>query len=39
MNKILLLNGEAKTLQVDSIECEGANGYRVRFKNNSKSYY
>lgn len=38
MNKILLLNGEAKTLQVDSIECEGANGYRVRFKNNSKSY-
>lgn len=39
MNKILLLNGEAKTLQVDSIECEGANGYRVRFKNNSKNYY
>lgn len=39
MNKILLLNGEAKTLQVDSIECEGANGYRVRFKNNNKSYY
>lgn len=39
MNKILLLNDEAKTLQVDSIECEGANGYRVRFKNNSKSYY
>lgn len=39
MNKILLLNGDAKTLQVDSIECEGANGYRVRFKNNSKSYY
>lgn len=39
MNKILLLNGEAKTLQVDSIECEGANGYRVRFKNNGKSYY
>ena len=34
----ILLNGEPKTLQIDSIEKNGANGYRVRFKNNGKSY-
>ncbi len=34
----ILLNGEAKTLQIDSIERNGANVFRVRFKNNPKSY-
>ncbi len=34
----ILLNGEAKTLQIDSIERIGANAFRVRFKNNPKSY-
>lgn len=34
----ILLNGEPKTLQIDSIERNGVNGYRVRFKNNGKSY-
>lgn len=34
----ILLNGEPKTLQIDSITRNGASGYRVRFKNNGKSY-
>ncbi len=34
----ILLNGEPKTLQIDSIIRNGASGYRVRFKNNGKSY-
>ena len=34
----ILLNGEPKTLQIDKIEKNGANGYHVRFKNNGKSY-
>ena len=34
----ILLNGEPKTLQIDSIERNESNGYRVRFKNNGKSY-
>ena len=34
----ILLNGEPKTLQIDSIIRNGLNGYRVRFKNNRKSY-
>ena len=34
----ILLNGEAKTLQIDSIERFGSNAFRVRFKNNTKSY-
>ena len=34
----ILLNGEPKTLQIASISRNEANGYRVRFKNNGKSY-
>lgn len=34
----ILLNGEPKTLQIDSIEQNENNGYRVRFKNNGKCY-
>ncbi len=34
----ILLNGEPKTLQIDTIERNGSNGYRVRFNNNSRSY-
>ncbi len=34
----ILLNGEAKTLQIDSIERNGVNVFRVRFKNNPKLY-
>lgn len=34
----ILLNGVPKTLQIDSIIRNGASGYRVRFKNNGKSY-
>lgn len=34
----ILLNGEPKTLQIASITRNGASGYRVRFKNNGKSY-
>ena len=34
----ILLDGEPKTLQIDSIERNGVNVYRVRFKNNGKSY-
>ena len=34
----ILLNGEPKTLQIASITRNEANGYRVRFKNNGKSY-
>lgn len=34
----ILLNGEAKTLQIDSIERNGSNIFRVRFKNNHKPY-
>ena len=34
----ILLNGEAKTLQIDSIERFGSNAFRVRFKNNTKPY-
>lgn len=34
----ILLNGEPKTLQIDLIEKNGANGFRVRFKNNGRSY-
>ena len=34
----ILLNGEPKTLQISSITRNEANGYRVRFKNNVKSY-
>ena len=36
--QFILLNGEPKTLQIDNIEKNGANGYSVRFKNNAKSY-
>ena len=34
----ILLDGKAKTLQIDSIERVGANAFRVRFKNNPKTY-
>ncbi len=34
-----MLKGEAKTLQIDSIERNGPDGFRVRFKNNPKTYY
>ena len=34
----ILLDGKAKTLQIDSIERIGANAFRVRFKNNPKPY-
>lgn len=34
----ILLNGEPKTLQIDSIQRNGGNGYSVRFKNNGRIY-
>ena len=34
----ILLNGEPRTLQIDTIEKNGSNGYFVRFKNSSKCY-
>ena len=34
----ILLNGKAKTLQIDSIERIGSRAFRVRFKNNPKPY-
>ncbi len=34
----ILLDGKAKTLQIDSIERIGSNAFRVHFKNNPKSY-
>ncbi len=34
----ILLDGKPRTLQIDSIERNGANGYRVRFKNSAKVY-
>ena len=34
----ILLNGEPKTLQIDTIERLGTKGYRVRFKNNGRTY-
>ena len=34
----ILLNGEAKTLQIDSIERFGSNAFRVRFKRHPKPY-
>ncbi len=34
----ILLNSEAKTLQIDSIDRIGQNVFRVRFKNNPKPY-
>lgn len=35
---LILLNGEPRTLQIDSIERNGTTGYRVWFKSNGKSY-
>ncbi len=37
-NHFILLNGEPKTLQIDTIRRNGSKGYSVRFKNNDKSY-
>ena len=34
----ILLNGEAKTLRIDSIERVAPNAFRVRFKNNPRPY-
>ena len=34
----ILLNGEPRTLQIDTIEKNGSNGYYVRFKNSSSSF-
>lgn len=34
----ILLNGEAKTLRIDSIERVAPNAFRVRFKNNARPY-
>lgn len=34
----ILLNGEPKTLQIDSIQRNGTNGFSVRFKNNGIVY-
>ena len=34
----ILLNGEPKTLQIDTIQRNGINGYSVRFKNNKRTY-
>lgn len=34
----IVLNGEAKTLQISSIERKGANIFCVRFKNNPRTY-
>ena len=36
--QFILLNGEPKTLQINNIEKNGADGYSVHFKNNAKSY-
>lgn len=36
--QLLLLNGEPKTLAVDTIRKIGSKGYRVRFKNSAKYY-
>ncbi len=36
--EFIILNGQAKTLQIDSIERIGSNAFRVRFKNNPKAY-
>lgn len=38
-HQFILLNGEAKTLQIDSIEQTESNMFRVRFKKNSKPYF
>lgn len=34
----ILLNGEPKTQQIDSIRRNGTNGFCIRFKNNTKDY-
>lgn len=34
----VLLNGEPKTLQIDTIQKNGNTGYSVRFKNNGRTY-
>lgn len=34
----ILLNGEPKTLQIDTIRKNGTTGYSVRFKNNVRTY-
>lgn len=34
----ILLNGKPKTLQIDTIQWNGSNGYSVRFKNNVRTY-
>lgn len=34
----ILLNGEPKTLQIDTIRKNGTTGYGVRFKNNVRTY-
>lgn len=34
----ILLNGEPKTQQIDSIRRNGTNGFCIRFKNNAKDY-
>lgn len=34
----ILLNGEPKTLQIDSIQRNGIDGYSVRFKNSGRVY-
>ena len=34
----ILLDGKPRTLQIDSIERNGTNGYHVRFKNSAKVY-
>lgn len=36
--QLLLLNGEPKTLAIDTIQKIGSKGYRVRFKNSAKYY-
>ena len=35
---LILLNGQPKTMQIDTINKNWSNGYLVRFKNNPKSY-
>ena len=35
---LILLDGEPKTQRIDSIERNGNRGYRIRFKNNGKTY-
>lgn len=34
----ILLNGKPKTLQIDTIQWNGSNGYSVRFKNSVRTY-